>query len=294
MQAMLTRVTEPVSYQAFQHFITHAPWEADRVWRRLRALIPERRGALILDGTSFPKQGPHSVGAARQYLRGAGQDCQLPSGHHRRALDRRAGVVSRRDAVSARGVADARPSRGGADSGPCAVSREMAARPHLAAPGARGGIYRDRRPRRCRVRRRHTPAHGLASAPLAVRARDFVHAHGVRAAAAIRGATPAPRAPTRPASVPPRDGQAERAGDGPPRGTHAPADRVAIDQLAQWHTAETTRPLHRLARHAGVWLAAAPAAARGVVVVRAGNRPARAAQLTTSSICRPRRRGAGW
>lgn len=57
MQAMLARVTEPVSYQAFQHFITHAPWDADRVWRRLRAVIPERRGVLILDGTSFPKQG---------------------------------------------------------------------------------------------------------------------------------------------------------------------------------------------------------------------------------------------
>lgn len=79
MQAMLTRVTEPVSYQAFQHFITHAPWEADRVWRRLRALIPERRGALILDGTSFPKQGPHSVGAARQYCGALGKiaNCQV-------------------------------------------------------------------------------------------------------------------------------------------------------------------------------------------------------------------------
>jgi SRSO17 transposase len=67
MQAMLARVTEPVAYQAFQHFITHAPWDADRVWRRLREVGPERRGALILDSTSFPKQGPHSVGVARQY-----------------------------------------------------------------------------------------------------------------------------------------------------------------------------------------------------------------------------------
>ena len=95
MQAMLARVTEPVAYQAFQHFITHAPWDADRVWRRLRAVLPERRGMLILDGTSFPKQGPASVGVARQVLWGAGQDCELPSGGHRRAVDRRAGVVSR-------------------------------------------------------------------------------------------------------------------------------------------------------------------------------------------------------
>ena len=79
MQAMLARVTEPVSYQAFQHFITHAPWSADRVWRRLRAVVPERRGVLILDGTSFPKQGPASVGVARQYCGALGKiaNCQV-------------------------------------------------------------------------------------------------------------------------------------------------------------------------------------------------------------------------
>ena len=79
MQAMLARVTEPVSYQAFQHFITHAPWDADRVWRRLRAILPERRGVLILDGTSFPKQGPSSVGVARQYCGALGKiaNCQV-------------------------------------------------------------------------------------------------------------------------------------------------------------------------------------------------------------------------
>src|SRR5207245_8325391 len=79
MQAMLARVTERAAYQAFQHFITHAPWDAAKVWRRLRALIPERRGVLILDGTSFPKQGPHSVGAIRQYCGALGKiaNCQV-------------------------------------------------------------------------------------------------------------------------------------------------------------------------------------------------------------------------
>jgi SRSO17 transposase len=79
MQAMLARVTEPVAYQAFQHFITHAPWEAEPVWRRLRAVIPERRGVLILDGTSFPKHGPASVGTARQYCGALGKiaNCQV-------------------------------------------------------------------------------------------------------------------------------------------------------------------------------------------------------------------------
>ena len=79
MQAMLARVTEPASYQTFQHFITHAPWDAEPVWRRLRAVVPERRGVLILDETSFPKQGTHSVGVARQYCGALGKvaNCQV-------------------------------------------------------------------------------------------------------------------------------------------------------------------------------------------------------------------------
>jgi SRSO17 transposase len=79
MQAMLARVTEPIAYQAFQHFITYAPWDAERVWRRLRAVVPERRGAAILDGTGLPKHGPHSVGVAHQYCGALGKiaNCQV-------------------------------------------------------------------------------------------------------------------------------------------------------------------------------------------------------------------------
>jgi SRSO17 transposase len=79
MSAMLARVSEPTSYQAFQHFITHAPWDPEVVWRRLRAVVPERTGILILDETSFPKSGPHSVGVARQYCGALGKvaNCQV-------------------------------------------------------------------------------------------------------------------------------------------------------------------------------------------------------------------------
>ena len=79
MSAMLARVSEPTSYQAFQHFITHAPWDAEVVWRRLRARLPARTGILILDETSFPKSGPHSVGTARQYCGALGKvaNCQV-------------------------------------------------------------------------------------------------------------------------------------------------------------------------------------------------------------------------
>jgi SRSO17 transposase len=79
MQAMLARVTQPVTYQAFQHFITHAAWDADRIWRRLLEVLPERGGVLIIDGTSVPKQGVHSVGVARQYCGALGKiaNCQV-------------------------------------------------------------------------------------------------------------------------------------------------------------------------------------------------------------------------
>ena len=79
MSAMLERVSDPGTYQAFQHFITDAPWSAERVWRQLRARIPERSGLLILDGTSFPKQGRHSVAVTRQYSGTLGKiaNCQV-------------------------------------------------------------------------------------------------------------------------------------------------------------------------------------------------------------------------
>lgn len=79
MSAMLERVSDPGTYQAFQHFITDAPWSAERVWRTLRDRIPERSGMLILDGTSFPKQGRRSVAVARQYCGTLGKvaNCQV-------------------------------------------------------------------------------------------------------------------------------------------------------------------------------------------------------------------------
>jgi SRSO17 transposase len=79
MSAMLERVHDPGTYQAFQHFISHAPWDEARVWRQLRAVVPDRAGMVILDATSFPKQGTHSVGVARQYCGTLGKvaNCQV-------------------------------------------------------------------------------------------------------------------------------------------------------------------------------------------------------------------------
>lgn len=79
MQAMLTRVTDPGHYQTFQHFITHATWDWEPVWSRVLELLPVREGMLVIDDTSFPKQGKHSVGVARQYCGAVGKiaNCQV-------------------------------------------------------------------------------------------------------------------------------------------------------------------------------------------------------------------------
>jgi SRSO17 transposase len=79
MQAMHGRLGEARSYQALQHFITHAPWDAARLWARLRTLVPERTGVLALDDTGLPKQGRHSVAVQRQYCGALGKigNCQV-------------------------------------------------------------------------------------------------------------------------------------------------------------------------------------------------------------------------
>ncbi len=79
MQAMHGRLSDPVSYQALQHFITDSPWRVGPVWAHLRALVPIRSGILALDDTGLPKQGQHSVGVKRQYCGALGKigNCQV-------------------------------------------------------------------------------------------------------------------------------------------------------------------------------------------------------------------------
>jgi len=79
MEAMHGRLSDPGTYQALQHFITHSPWDATRVWSHLRTLVPIRTGILALDDTGFPKQGTASVGVQRQYCGALGKigNCQV-------------------------------------------------------------------------------------------------------------------------------------------------------------------------------------------------------------------------
>ncbi len=79
MQAMHGRLSDPGQYQALQHFITHSPWDAARVWTHLRSVVPMRAGILAIDDTGFPKQGTQSVGVQRQYCGALGKigNCQV-------------------------------------------------------------------------------------------------------------------------------------------------------------------------------------------------------------------------
>ena len=163
MSSMLARIHDPGSYQAFQHFITHAPWDVAPVWRRLLRRLPDRRGVLILDDTGFPKQGTHSVGVQRQVLGHARQDRQLSDRGDRGAVDGCARLVARRGVVPAAGVVNPRASPAGAHPGARAVRREMAARADPRRPCA-PRRNRDRAGRgRCGIRRYSRLSHGIGS-----------------------------------------------------------------------------------------------------------------------------------
>lgn len=75
--------------QALQQFVNQSPWD-DRVlaaryrWR-MAATFASPEGIFVLDDTSFPKQGTHSVGVQRQYCGALGKraNCQVaPSVHY--------------------------------------------------------------------------------------------------------------------------------------------------------------------------------------------------------------------
>ena len=86
----LAAVTDPsrvsAQHQSLLHLVGEAPWSDDRLLSKvLDEVLPamiERGGpirALIIDDTSFPKKGRHSVGVARQYCGQLGkqENCQV-------------------------------------------------------------------------------------------------------------------------------------------------------------------------------------------------------------------------
>src|SRR3989454_4345033 len=85
----MAAVTAPAGisaqHQKLLHFVASAPWSDARVLAKVRAMVVptiERHGpieAWIIDDTSYPKQGSHSVGVHHQYCGQLGKqaNCQV-------------------------------------------------------------------------------------------------------------------------------------------------------------------------------------------------------------------------
>ena len=82
--------------QALQRFVSRSPWDEQAAAKRYRARMAEAfadpAGIFVIDDTTFPKQGKHSVGVQRQYCGALGKkaNCQCavsvhyvaPDGHY--------------------------------------------------------------------------------------------------------------------------------------------------------------------------------------------------------------------
>ena len=82
--AAMATVVEPGCEQQFQHFISNSPWRHEPVVEQIgrdadRLLGGKPTSALIIDESSFAKQGKHSVGVARQWCGRLGKvdNCQV-------------------------------------------------------------------------------------------------------------------------------------------------------------------------------------------------------------------------
>src|SRR5260221_2187697 len=85
MAARTAPARTAAQHQSLLHFIGVAPWSDEKVLTKVREMVlPAIEGhgrieAWIIDDTSFPKQGTHSVGVHHQYCAQLGKqaNCQV-------------------------------------------------------------------------------------------------------------------------------------------------------------------------------------------------------------------------
>ena len=85
MAAMTAPARTAAQHQSLLHFVGEATWSDEKVLAKVREMVLpaiERHGpieAWIIDDTSFPKQGQHSVGVEQQYCGQLGKqdNCQV-------------------------------------------------------------------------------------------------------------------------------------------------------------------------------------------------------------------------
>ena len=74
--------------QCLQNFVNQADWDEQAVWRRYRCVMAEAfadpEAVFVIDDTTFPKQGKHSVGVQRQHCGALGKkaNCQAAVSVH--------------------------------------------------------------------------------------------------------------------------------------------------------------------------------------------------------------------
>lgn len=98
----MARQTSDVNEQSLSHFVSKSPWDDEKLLTDIRKEAPQLVGtagrrALLVDESSFAKQGDKSVGVARQYCGSKGKvdNCQVgvflayTDGEHRLLVDKR-------------------------------------------------------------------------------------------------------------------------------------------------------------------------------------------------------------
>lgn len=78
----MSELLRDCSYDSLQNFVTDSPWNyvsiMQKLFKKATSVLKLNDGVLILDDTTFPKKGNHSVGVARQYCGASGKidNCQ--------------------------------------------------------------------------------------------------------------------------------------------------------------------------------------------------------------------------